>query len=105
MPLGITCALQLADVQVPDIAAGEGGATLVQPPGPAMGPEMEAVRVPETLVPATVPAMVPLSAHRAQATENGMEKDPLLLTTVVPEAGDRHDMSGVAFSGTLTVSA
>jgi hypothetical protein len=52
-----------------------------------------------------VPAMVPFSAHRAQATENGMEKDPPLLTTVVPEAGDMHDMSGVAFRGTLTLSA
>ena len=33
-----------------------------------------------------------------------MEKVPLLLTIVVPEDCATHDMMGVAFRGTLTLS-
>ena len=78
----MTVTVQLAEVQVPDIAAGEGvGCRLLQPE-----PEIEAVTLPETPVGMMVPVMVPLMEQLSQARpENGMEKAPLLLTTVVPE--------------------
>jgi hypothetical protein len=72
--------LQLAELHVPDIAAGEVGGWMLQ-----AEPEVEAVTLPETPVGTMVPVIVPLSEQLSQATENGMEKVPLLLTTVVPE--------------------
>jgi hypothetical protein len=64
------------------MAAGEGlGCSLLQPE-----PEIEAETLPETPVVTTVPVIVPLMAQLSQVRpENGMEKAPLLLTTVVPE--------------------
>jgi hypothetical protein len=111
--LGLGCVLpvQPADVHDPDSVPGDGwlidppplgGIVPVQPPAPTMGPESDAVAVPDTPVGTMVPATMPLSAHRWQATENGMEKTPLLLTTVVPEAGAAHDP---LTRGTTTLSA
>ena len=64
------------------MAAGEGvGCCTLQPE-----PEIEAVTLPDTPVGTMVPVIVPLMAQLSQARpENGMEKVPLLLTTVVPE--------------------
>ena len=74
------------------------------PPGPTIGPATEPVTLPDTLVGKMVPVTVPFIAHLSQATEYGIEKAPLLLTTVVPAAGAVHDRSGVTFSGTETAS-
>ena len=78
----MTVTVQPADVQVPDIGAGEGvGCCELQPE-----PEIEAVTLPETPVGTMVPVIVPLMEQLLHARpENGMEKAPLLLTTVVPE--------------------
>ena len=75
-------AMQLADVQAPDIGAGDGvGCPVLQPE-----PEIDAVTLPDTLVGTMVPVIMPLMEQLLQARpENGMEKAPLLLTTVVPE--------------------
>src|SRR2546425_3282146 len=80
--LALTATVQLEEVHVPDIAAGEGvGCCTLQP-----GPEIEAVTLPKTPVGTMVPVIVPLIEQLLHARpENGMEKTPLLLTTVVPE--------------------
>jgi len=62
------------------MGAGEASGVLVQP-----DPEIEAVTLPETPVPAMVPVIVPLRVQLLQVRpKNGMEKAPLL-TAVVPE--------------------
>ena len=73
---------QPADVQVPDMEAGEGcGCPLVQPE-----PETETDTLPATLAGMMVPVIVPLMVQLSQVSPaKGMAKVPLLLTTVVPE--------------------
>jgi hypothetical protein len=89
----VTLTVQLEDVQVPDIAAGEGlGCCTLQPE-----PEIEAVTLPEMPVGTMVPVIVPLMEQLLQATpENGMEKAPLLLTTVVPVESGALQLGGLA---------
>ena len=79
---GFRLMVQLAEVQDPDIAAGEGvGWNRLQPE-----PEIAAVTLPETLVGTMVPVIVPLMEQLLQVRpENGIERAPLLPTTVVPE--------------------
>jgi hypothetical protein len=78
---GLRAAMQLAGVQDPDIAAGDGiGCPVLQPE-----PEVDAVTLPERLVGTTVPVVVPLMEQLLHVRpENGMENVPVLLTTVVP---------------------
>ena len=95
-------ALQLAGVQVPDIGAGEGvGCCTLQPV-----PEIEAVTLPDRFVATMVPMIVPLIAQLLQASpENGMEKSPLLLTTVVPRAVGATQPRRLLGRGTLAMIA
>ena len=74
-------AVQLVEEQEPDIRAGDGdGWKLLQPE-----PELEATTLPETPVGTMIPVIVPLIEQLLQvAPENGIEKAPLLLTTMVP---------------------
>jgi hypothetical protein len=78
LPLQLVTAPLLTE-QDPDIALGTGW-PMVQPE-----PESEAVTLPEMSVGTMVPVIVPLMEQLLQANENGMEKVPLVLTTVVPE--------------------
>ena len=74
-------AVQLAEEQEPDIRAGDGdGWKRLQPE-----PELVATTLPETPVGMMTPVIVPLIEQLLQvAPENGIEKAPLLLTTIVP---------------------
>jgi len=57
--MALRLTVQLAEVQVPDIAAGEGvGCSTLQPE-----PEIEAVTLPETPPGTMVPMIVPLMAQ------------------------------------------
>ena len=78
---GFRSAVQLADVQEPDIRAGDGdGWNWLQPE-----PVLEATTLPETPDGTMIPVIVPLIEQLLQvAPENGIEKAPLLLTTIVP---------------------
>jgi hypothetical protein len=78
---GFRSAVQFAEVQEPDIRAGDGdGWNWLQPE-----PELEATTLPETAVGTMIPVIVPLIEQLLQvAPENGIEKAPLLLTTIVP---------------------
>ena len=75
-------AVQFAGEQEPDICAGDGdGWNWLQPE-----PALEATTLPETLVGTMIPVIVPLIEQLIQlAPENGIEKAPLLLTTIVPD--------------------
>jgi len=108
-PVALVLPTQPAEVHDPASVPGKGWLmnsvpsgrrVTVQPPGPSIGPESDPVALPETAVGVIVPVTVPLMAHLSHATEYGTEKVPLLLTSVVPEAGAVHTMSGVAFKYT-----
>ncbi len=58
-------------------------------------PEIEAVTLPDTPVGAMVPVTVPLMEQLLHVRpENGMEKAPLVLTTIVPEEAGAAQLSG-----------
>ena len=82
-----------------DIVANKVGPTLEQPT-----PVIEAVRLPETPVGTTIPVIVPLMEQLLHPRpENGIEKAPVLLTTVVPDAGALHRV-GVTKGGLAMIA-